>query len=66
MLQLAIAIAIVYWVYRSWRSAADRGEDWAARLEDKSRRIVKIIREKPPKRSSAAKDGDREREQPPV
>ena len=47
MLQGAIAIAIVYWVYRSWRRASDRGEDWAARLEDKGRRIVEIIQEKP-------------------
>lgn len=53
MLETAIAIAIIYWVYRSWKRSAARGEDWAARLEDKTRRIVKIIREKPGSRKEA-------------
>ena len=47
MLETVIIAGVLYWIYRSYKRSADQGEDWAVRLKDKSRRIIKIIREKP-------------------
>lgn len=58
MLQTVIGIGVVYWIYRSYKRSADQEEPWATRLEDKARRVVKIIREKP---GEPREDGKRSR-----